>query len=206
MKLKLIFFLTTGLFLHACDYKLPESSSNSNNSSNPVNQNARNSQNDNANQTVGNNGTGVSKEANSETQTLLILSGTSEISTYPCNGREIEVDESTTANNYTLTGECKKLTVDGVSNTVNVEKVGEIVVKGTSNKVIYVEGLGGKKPKITKSGVSTAVDSKKSLDGKKEKESQIKQITILDRKKPQESAAFSWVVFSQQSFSDYIFQ
>jgi hypothetical protein len=176
MKLKLIFFVVAGLFLFACGYKLPESSSDANRSSNSANQNAKSSQNDNMNAGVstsaGSNGAAVSKD--SDTQTPLILTDSNESSTYPCNGREIQIDESTTAKNYFLTGECKKLTVDGVSNTVNVEKVGEIVVKGTSNKVVYGDGLSGKKPKITKSGVSTAVDSKKSFEEKKEKQSQIK--------------------------------
>jgi hypothetical protein len=63
------------------------------------------------------------------------------------------------------------VTVDGVSNEVKVEKVGEIVVKGTSNKVAYGEGLGGKKPKISKSGTSTSVDSLKALEEKKQVES-----------------------------------
>lgn len=176
MKLRLIFLLSAALFSQACGYKLPESSSDVNGSSNSGNQNARNSQNDNMNVAVstsaGSNSAAVSKDGDS--QTPLMLTDSNESSTYPCNGREIQIDESTTAKNYFLTGECKKLTVDGVSNTVNVEKVGEIVVKGTSNKVIYGEGLGGKKPKITKSGVSTAVDSKKSFEEKKEKQSQIK--------------------------------
>ena len=75
-----------------------------------------------------------------------------------------------TASRYTLTGECKKLVVDGVSNVINVEKVGEIVVSGTSNKVFYTEGLNGKKPKITKNGTSTSVESKKSLEEKEKSE------------------------------------
>ena len=104
------------------------------------------------------------------TENPLIFSETSESKTIPCNNREIEVSEDATASNYKLTGECKKVTVAGVSNKVTVEKVGEIIVSGSSNKVIYGEGLEGKKPKITKTGISTSVDSEKDLKEKTEKE------------------------------------
>lgn len=100
----------------------------------------------------------------------LILGETSDFKTIPCNGREIEVSEDATASTYKLTGECKKITVDGVSNKVTVEKVGEIVVKGTSNALIYNEGIDGKKPKITKTGVSTSVNSMQDVKKKQEAE------------------------------------
>lgn len=100
------------------------------------------------------------------TEDPLILSEVSDFQTIPCNNREIEITEDATASNYKLTGECKKITVAGVSNKVTVDKVGEIVVSGSSNKVVYGEGLDGKKPKITKTGISTSVDSAESLKGK----------------------------------------
>ncbi len=100
---------------------------------------------------------------------VLVLSGSGKSENYTCNGREVEVEESTTANKFILTGECKKLTVDGVSNKVYVDRVGEIVVSGTSNKVYYGEGPDGGKPKITKNGTSLIVeqtDKAGSTDGK----------------------------------------
>jgi Protein of unknown function (DUF3060). len=97
----------------------------------------------------------------------LVLSDVSESKKINCNGREIEIDAEATANSYTFTGECKKLSVDGVSNEIRVEKVGEIIVKGTSNKVVYGEGLDGKKPKISKSGTDTMVESQKAYDERK---------------------------------------
>ena len=164
MKSQLLVLLTAGLLLSACDYKFsetPQNAENVNASTAQTNQNANNQSNEN-------------KAANSKEEissdTPLILSGTSENTTFPCGGREVEVTTDSTANNYILTGECKKLTVDGVSNTIKVEKVGEISVTGVSNKVIYGEGLNGKKPKIKKSGTSTSVDSLKSLEEKKNSE------------------------------------
>lgn len=170
MKLKVLIFLIVGLFLFGCDYQFrekPQTDENVNAANSQKNQNSNNQANQSNNANAGN-----SKTKNADLSgEPLILSGTSESTTFPCNKREVEVVEDATANSYTLTGECKKLTVDGVSNKVTVEKVGEIVVKGTSNKVTYGEGLDGKKPKITKSGVSTEVNSLKSLEEKKNAES-----------------------------------
>lgn len=101
----------------------------------------------------------------------LILSDTGDFKAIPCNNREIEITEDTTSSTYKLAGECKKITVDGVSNRVTVEKVGEIIVNGTSNSVIYGEGIDGKIPKITKTGISTSVDSMQAVNKKKEAES-----------------------------------
>jgi len=175
MKLKALIFFINGLFLSGCGYELPKTPKTAVNSTNSqTNENAKNQSNEikdlvNA-EKAGKSGAAISKEENVGDGTKLILSGTGESATYPCNGREVEVEESTTASRYTLTGECKKLVVDGVSNEINIEKVGEIAVSGTSNKVIYSEGLNGKKPKITKSGTSTSVESKKSLEEKKKSE------------------------------------
>lgn len=146
MKTKILSFIIIGLLLSACDNGKQNAVNNAN-----VNTNA-------------------AAKPPIDSSVPLLLSGTNEFSKIPCGGRVVEIDETATANDYTLTGECKKITVDGVSNEINVEKVGEIVVKGSSNKVIYTEGLDGKKPKITNSGVSSVIDSKKSLEDKKAKE------------------------------------
>ena len=172
MKLKVLILIINALLLSGCGYELPKTADNSTNYQ--TNGNAKNQSNEakdlvNA-EKVDKNGATITKEGNEGDGAKLVLSGTGESATYPCNGREIEVEESATASRYTLTGECKKLVVDGVSNVINVEKVGEIVVSGTSNKVVYSEGLNGKKPKIKKSGTSTSVESKKSLEEKEKSE------------------------------------
>jgi hypothetical protein len=159
-----IFFAGCLFLLAGCGYELPKAT-NGGVSAPQTNQNAAGqSANRNAVPTV-------REETDAGGEGKLILSGTSETRNFPCQNREVEVLEEATANSYNLTGECKKVTVDGVSNEVKVEKVGEIVVKGTSNKVAYGEGLGGKKPKISKSGTSTSVDSLKALEEKKQVES-----------------------------------
>lgn len=168
MKLK-AFILIGGIFLAGCGYELPKTPENVNNSRNAnaqANQTA-----DNQSAAAGNSMNKESKPADSKAETgdgKLILSGTGEIATYPCNGREVEIEEEATANSYTLTGECKKLTVAGVSNKITVEKVGEIAAGGISNRVTYTEGIGGKSPKISKSGTSNTVESKKAEEEKKQ--------------------------------------
>lgn len=165
MKLKLLLFLIGGLICSACGNQSPETkpAQNSANSGTQTSQNSKNQSNQ-ADKNAG--ATNANQENGNNDGEKLILTGTSQSASYPCNGREVEIDADTTTGKYTLTGECRKLTVDGVSNSVRVEKVGEIVVKGVSNKVIYVEGIDGKKPKITNTGSSTSAESKAEAEKK----------------------------------------
>ena len=114
---------------------------------------------DNANTNANN----ANTNADSAEKEALVLDGTGTMSTHACEGRDVEVGEESTANKFFLTGECKKLTVDGVSNRVTVDKVGEIEVLGTGNKVYYGEGLDGGKPKISKKGTSLIVEKKPEI-------------------------------------------
>jgi hypothetical protein len=166
MKSKYLIFLIGALFLSGCGYELPKTANGNGNSAPPSNQAANQS---NANKPATNvsstNNAAQNSSGNAEGGKL-ILDGTGESTTIPCNGREVEVDENSTANSYTLTGECKKITVDGVSNKIKVDKVGEIVVRGVSNTVTYGEGLNGGKPKISKSGRSAVVETKAEAEKK----------------------------------------
>ena len=165
MKLKVFIILTLGFVLSGCNYKLREPVKTSTNANTASNSN----KDDYTSADTAKSGNTVSG-ADETVGGKLVLSNTGESASYPCKGREVEIGEEATANTLTLTGECKKLVVGGVSNSVFVEKVGEIVVTGTSNKVIYGEGIGGKQPKISKSGISTSVESKKSAEEKKRAE------------------------------------
>jgi outer membrane lipopolysaccharide assembly protein LptE/RlpB len=173
MKMKTIILLISGLIPTACGYELPKTTNATNSSTNTAvlsnqNTNDQSSIIVNAEQVNKNAETANSKTANGNTvETKLVLIGSGESTTYPCNGREVEIEETATAISYTFTGECKKITVNGVSVTVNVDRVGEIVVTGVSNKVIYGEGIGGKKPKITKSGTSTFAETKAEAEKRK---------------------------------------
>ena len=168
--MKLLISLICGLLAAGCGYELPktgESAENSNRSEN-VNSN-RAGQNIDGNKSDNQNAAASNSDSSEKDSGPLIFSESSLTTAYSCNGREVEFEDSSTANSIALTGECAKLVVDGVSNTINVDKVGEIVVKGISNRVVYGEGLDGKKPKITKSGVSTEVISRADLEKKKAK-------------------------------------
>lgn len=161
MKKTLIIFLS--LFAFGCNYEFKETPQANENSAN-VNQ-ASNRTNSNVT-SVNNLNSNSAESAEEEQGGELVLNATAEDRTIPCNGREVVIEEDATANTYKFTGECKKLTVKGVSNKVSVEKVGEINASGISNKVSYGEGLGGKATKISKSGKSTTVDSFKAIEQK----------------------------------------
>jgi hypothetical protein len=165
MKLKLSVLLLVFIFLAGCNYEFSETPQVEENS-NAANVETAKAENNDSVEDEGK-PTDESKESSEKDSTtnstggeILILEGTGETVAYACNGKEVEVGG--TANIINLTGECKKLTVAGVSNKVTVEKVGEIDVSGISNKVTYGEGLDGKKPKISKSGTSTSVDKKET--------------------------------------------
>ena len=171
MKLKAIIILTLCAVLSGCGYELKETPQTSGNTTAAANaQNSANNRNDSANSNSAKQPNPASTENKIEEGTLA-LTGTGENAVHPCKGREVEIDAEATANTYTLTGECKKITVEGVSNKIFVEKVGEVVVSGISNKITYGEGIGGKKPKITKSGTHTDVFQKGSAEEKKATES-----------------------------------
>lgn len=148
MKQKFFLFFVGILLLAGCSSEQPK------NTNAQANQNAANKANVNPN-LVGD---------------KLIFSGTGESVVTQCDGREVEITADATSGSYTFKGECKKITVEGVSIDVTAEKVGEIVVDGTSVNVTYNEGLDGKKPKISKKGASTFVQSKKEYDEKQAKE------------------------------------
>ena len=97
----------------------------------------------------------------------LFISSVGVTLTQDCNGREVEFDEDSTGNTYVFRGECKNLTVNGVANKVEVEKVGEITIDGVSNTIVYGAGLDDKKPKINKRGKDTSVESKESAEKNK---------------------------------------
>ena len=167
MKSKLLLFLIAALYFSGCNTELKNSSATTDNSETRINRNAAdtaNQINTGANTPIANNS---AAETGSSDGAPLILSGTGEVKIIPCNGREIEIEEAATANTYTFTGECKKLKVDGVSNKIRVDRVGEISVIGISNSVVYGEGLKNQKPKIQKSGKDTSVETVKENEAKK---------------------------------------
>jgi hypothetical protein len=85
-----------------------------------------------------------------------LISDTGKMINHTCNKSTLELDKDTTSNTVNVKGICQKIIVDGVSNNVFVEEVGEIVVRGISNKVVYKKGIGGGKPKISVTGTSTS--------------------------------------------------
>ena len=78
-----------------------------------------------------------------EAASRIEVSGTGETSTHECTpGTEVEVTGA--SNTVTLTGECKRLTVEGASNTVT-----------------WKRGPGKSKPKVSRTGVGNKVTQQK---------------------------------------------
>lgn len=173
MQIKAFIIFTLMIAVSGCNYQfreIPKSAENTQSAES----NQKNAEAANKTDYSSANNTLAEKPASEKGQPVeggnLILSDVGKTATFPCQGREIEIVEEATANSFTFTGECPKLVVNGVSNKIFVEKVGEVVVSGISNKITYGEGIGGKKPKITKSGTHTDVYQKGSLEEKKASE------------------------------------
>lgn len=158
MKINTVILLAIAFILAGCNYELreiPKANENTETAQSNIETNAE------TDKKIGGMSQNSTEDDGIEGGELLI-SDTGTNAAYPCKNREVELDKDTTSNRITLTGICKKLVVDGVANEVSVEKVGQIVVRGISNKVIYESGIGGGKPKISVSGTSTSAKQKEA--------------------------------------------
>lgn len=83
------------------------------------------------------------------------VTGQGRSGTHVC-GPDEEVRISGQGHTLTLTGPCKKVQVSGQSNNVSTDTAESIVVSGMSNQVSWKSGPGGKKPKISVSGMGNS--------------------------------------------------
>ena len=81
----------------------------------------------------------------------LDISGSDSQETHRCSPKT-EVNISGSDNDITLTGECKKVSVNGSTNKVQVEAVAAIEVTGSENQITWKRAVGAKKPKVTRTG------------------------------------------------------
>lgn len=86
-----------------------------------------------------------------EAGATLELSGSDSRETHRCSPKT-EVNISGSDNDITLTGECKRVSVNGSTNKVKVEAVATIDVTGSENQVTWKRAVGGKKPKVNRTG------------------------------------------------------
>jgi hypothetical protein len=84
------------------------------------------------------------------------LSGSGMQETLRCSPNT-EVNISGSDNDITLTGECKRVSVDGSTNKVKVEAVATIDVTGSENQVTWKRAVGAKKPKVNRTGHNNKV-------------------------------------------------
>lgn len=86
----------------------------------------------------------------------LEVSGMGGNATHHCTPKtEVEINGSD--NTVTLTGDCKSITVSGANNKVKAEGVATIDVSGSGNEVTWKRAVGGKKPKVSRTGVNNKV-------------------------------------------------
>lgn len=84
------------------------------------------------------------------------VSGMGGNETHRCTPKtEVEINGSD--NTVTLTGDCKSINVSGANNKVKAEGVAAIDVTGSGNEVTWKRAVGGKKPKVNRSGVNNKV-------------------------------------------------
>jgi hypothetical protein len=96
-------------------------------------------------------GTGATSGSNID------IIGSARKETFTCAGNTV-VSISGSANDITLTGDCKSVSVAGSANKVAMEGVGEINVSGTSNNVTWKRAVGdAKKPKVNAAGIGNNV-------------------------------------------------
>jgi hypothetical protein len=77
------------------------------------------------------------------------------VETIECDGSGVIITGS--SNKLTLIGECPAVEVTGTKNEIWIETAGTIEVTGTSNVVIWSEGLAGQRPKISDNGVRNQI-------------------------------------------------
>lgn len=86
----------------------------------------------------------------------LEISGMGGNETHRCTPKtEVEINGSD--NQVTLTGDCKSINVSGANNKVKAEGVATIDVSGSGNEVTWKRAVGGKKPKVSRTGVNNKV-------------------------------------------------
>lgn len=85
------------------------------------------------------------------------LMGSGKTKTIVCQkGSEVSITGS--SNTYTLTGECKRISVTGSENKVTAETVANLDVTGSDNTVTWQHGAGGAaKPKTSSTGTNNSL-------------------------------------------------
>ena len=86
----------------------------------------------------------------------LEISGSESQESHRCSPAT-EVNISGSDNDITLTGECKRVSVNGSTNKVKVEAVAAIDVTGSDNQIIWKRAVGAKKPKVNRTGHNNKV-------------------------------------------------
>jgi hypothetical protein len=94
-----------------------------------------------------------------------VIEGSSKRVTVTCTER---VRVGGLKNQITLIGSCPDVTVEGSSNTVTIAALGSLTLAGSNNKVIWADGIGGRAPRIDRSGTNNTVERKAGMTSRLE--------------------------------------
>lgn len=84
-----------------------------------------------------------------------IVQGQGRSESHVCAANE-DVEVNGQGHTLTFTGPCRTIQVNGQGNTVSTDSAANIVASGMNNSVSWKNGAGGKKPKISLSGMGNA--------------------------------------------------
>jgi hypothetical protein len=83
------------------------------------------------------------------------VSGSGRQATLDCNGGTAAITGG--GNELRIRGPCRKVAVTGARNTIVIESVGAIELSGAMNHVTWLQGLEGRSPRISRTGVGNTV-------------------------------------------------
>ncbi len=90
------------------------------------------------------------------------VTGSNERRSIECNGGTVSIIGG--ANELTLRGACKKVDITGAGNTVAIESVGAIEVSGANNRITWQDGLDGRRPRVSRTGLGNVVSRAPAAD------------------------------------------
>jgi hypothetical protein len=85
----------------------------------------------------------------------IVRSAGGAVETINCQGQSVSIKGASSS--FTLVGECPLVSVTGASNKVQIELAGTITVTGTSNEVVWSQGIKGELPRISDTGTGNTV-------------------------------------------------
>jgi hypothetical protein len=85
----------------------------------------------------------------------IVRSAGGAVETINCQGQSVSIKGASSS--FTLVGECPLVSVTGANNKVQIEHAGTITVTGTSNEIVWSQGINGERPRVSDTGTGNTV-------------------------------------------------